>query len=127
MRTYEILDAEGNVLHTQEMDDSVAPVLYAGQSARLLALNGDTLSRASRVAVGPDAPPLPDPAALETEASRKSQSSRESLRDSADFAEAAARRSAARVSKAAKAEDAAASADPTPDAPKGKRTASGGA
>ena len=68
MRTYEILDAHGAVLHAQETDDSMAPVLIAGQSARLVAVNGERLAKASRVAVGPDAPPAPDVADLETEA-----------------------------------------------------------
>lgn len=68
MRTYEILDDAGNISHTQEMDDSLAPVLVAGQSARLLAVDGERLAKASRVAVGPDAPPAPDVAELETEA-----------------------------------------------------------
>ena len=68
MRTYEILDADGNISHTQEMDDSLAPVLVAGQSARLVAVDGERLAKASRVAVGPDAPPAPDVASLETEA-----------------------------------------------------------
>lgn len=103
MRTYEILSAEGVPLHEQEVDDSLAPALVAGQTARLVAIDGERLAKASRVAVGPDAPPAPAVEDLVTEAAAAEQ------RAAAKAAREAA--SAERAAKAGPAQDEASGKD----------------
>jgi hypothetical protein len=40
MRKVEILDVEGNVVGTQEMEDSIAPALLQGQTYRVVEVDG---------------------------------------------------------------------------------------
>lgn len=74
MRTYEIIDdANGAVIRTEEVDDAIRPAMLAGQSARLLELDGDRLAKSSRPIIGPgaadgDAPTMPETLLTEDDA-----------------------------------------------------------
>ena len=60
MRVYEILDANGSVVGRQEMETSMAPVLGAGQHARLVEVGGHKITTADKHMIGPDAEPMPE-------------------------------------------------------------------
>lgn len=52
MRTYDVCDADDNVLRTEEMEDSMAPSLLAGQKARLVAIDGEPLAKSAVAVIG---------------------------------------------------------------------------
>lgn len=73
-RTYDVLDADNNLVGQQELDESMAPSLLHGQKAVLTHLNGEKLVKASRVVLGDpgtggaDAPRTPEELRTEAEA-----------------------------------------------------------
>lgn len=51
MRTYEILDKNGNVVSEQTMEDTMAPVALSDQSIRLKAVDGQELALSHKATV----------------------------------------------------------------------------
>lgn len=52
MRTYDTFDANGTLIGQQVLDDTMAPSLLAGHTAKLVELDGAALTAESQVVLG---------------------------------------------------------------------------